>query len=1279
MKLVKQIGYKLIVVMCIVMTFCCFIASTPVEASKVNTSDFYYSGTMKGSYTLEKGFLEKLIEALGEILDFLVGLAMMGVTAVFIGWTALLERCLTWILEGATGENVEIESVSTTNITSTDNYITLDAIFFNRVPLLDINVFDFEVRDDVTPTGKKITAGDTETHHAPMIVYTETVQGKKNDFYASESGDSFIVVLKKTIATWYYTFRVISIMIMLILLVYIGIKIAIQSSATEKALYKRVLVDWLVGMILVFSIHYIMIFIIQLNELVVDTIVEIKEGASGLRAYEYGLIERAEQPLEEDEMEESLYEEVKTRAYDPRLSIGLPAVIMYMVLVYYAWKYTFIYLKRYLTVAVLVMMAPFVALSYAFNKVKSGKAVIFSKWLKEFFFIVILQSIHALMYVVFVDTALQLALSSISGIIMAFVMFNFMCKAEGIFRKIFGISGKLTDDTANGKLEDIGKAIGAASLGVGASKAAVGITKTAFRATTKPLRMAGNAAFGKYMENKANKEVKKKENGELTDGEKYQFSQAERQNKLKLGEVAKQIKSGKIKGTEQIDSAILALKKDIPFTKQAENGSQEMMSDEEYIAEFNKNSDQYAENYDKLTTKRALAGQYIKGKWKEIMDPFQYVQKLEGEQEKYGRIKTQREFGTVGKKTDSVGMRLAQKASLSNILGLNKKSKEALKKQTDFIKEELLGFGSLLLGLPMAVANPAVGTALLAKGIHSTSILFSKKGKIRQKNLKGITMMPDGKYKVVGFEGKAPQTIAVGAQTAARETITKIENDKAAMDANMVQRVKAKHPKLYKNLGRLAKVGGTLGTAAAVTAVTTVAFPITVTSVAGGVLTGSILSNRNNRFGANMHMALQDTLRQARKAGAEEWKNDVKSTDAFLDRMATAYFVMEADKQAAALEQHTKAFEKEYLKVNGEEIDQMSDAILRRETGYEDDLEVIKTKDGKIRLSGDSERNVIDNAIIEIAQRSGKINMEDFELSDSNVESVAKTIQQKLVQAGVISKDQAAKDVIDDLKAKIKDRKTVLDKEKPRAVEEKIADEAIVETMREQNVTDPKKVNKQDVLAKVKKKVAQVTEETSSVASKMQAQKPNSDSSEKQNKSDEVLERIEKTVSKRQEALSEKASKPLDKKESDRKKKQLKKQKAVEVGARVLETEEKLNTDNITSMEELTEPGDTDSVIRLLELQTKMHQDKQRLQKVEVYSKEDRRSAYKAQMFSSDGSIRADAMKDGSRRMTTRSDGTRKINSSRDGSRRVDGMNDGSRSVMSTEEVLKSLNAKLNI
>ena len=63
MKTIKQIGYKLIVVLCVITTFCCFIASTPVQAgSKVKTNEFYYSGTTKGSYVVDKGFLEKILK-----------------------------------------------------------------------------------------------------------------------------------------------------------------------------------------------------------------------------------------------------------------------------------------------------------------------------------------------------------------------------------------------------------------------------------------------------------------------------------------------------------------------------------------------------------------------------------------------------------------------------------------------------------------------------------------------------------------------------------------------------------------------------------------------------------------------------------------------------------------------------------------------------------------------------------------------------------------------------------------------------------------------------------------------------------------------------------------------------------------------------------------------------------------------------------------------------------------------------------------------------------------
>ena len=50
--------------------------------------------------------------------------------------------------------------------------------------------------------------------------------------------------LKPTIAKWYYTLRNLAIVLMLLELVYIGIRVMLCSIASEKAKYKNMLKDW---------------------------------------------------------------------------------------------------------------------------------------------------------------------------------------------------------------------------------------------------------------------------------------------------------------------------------------------------------------------------------------------------------------------------------------------------------------------------------------------------------------------------------------------------------------------------------------------------------------------------------------------------------------------------------------------------------------------------------------------------------------------------------------------------------------------------------------------------------------------------------------------------------------------------------------------------------------------------------------------------------------------------------------------------------------------------
>lgn len=47
---------------------------------------------------------------------------------------------------------------------------------------------------------------------------------------------------------------------------------------------------------------------------------------------------------------------------------------MYMVLVYYLIKFLYIYFKRYITVNILAILGPIIAIKYAFDKIRSGKS-----------------------------------------------------------------------------------------------------------------------------------------------------------------------------------------------------------------------------------------------------------------------------------------------------------------------------------------------------------------------------------------------------------------------------------------------------------------------------------------------------------------------------------------------------------------------------------------------------------------------------------------------------------------------------------------------------------------------------------------------------------------------------------------------------------------------------------------------------------------------------------------------------------------------------------------
>ena len=231
--------------------------------------------------------------------------------------------------------------------------------------------------------------------------------------------------IRGTIATWYKVLRLIAIIGLLSVLIYTGIKVIISSNTQNKAKYKEWIVNWFIAVAILFSMHYIMSFIIagtnEISKLIQSLNKPIKiiysndENSASIITNFVGVVR------------------FMVQSDDWYLKIGYE--MMYILLVVYTFKFTFIYLKRVLNMAFLTLIAPIVALTYPIDKMNDGTAQGFNMWLKEYTFNALLQPLHQIMYYILVGSAVSIALDNpIYGV----VILMFMTEAEKLLKTIFG-------------------------------------------------------------------------------------------------------------------------------------------------------------------------------------------------------------------------------------------------------------------------------------------------------------------------------------------------------------------------------------------------------------------------------------------------------------------------------------------------------------------------------------------------------------------------------------------------------------------------------------------------------------------------------------------------------------------------------------------------------------------------------------------------------------------------------------------------------------------------
>lgn len=291
--------------------------------------------------------------------------------------------------------------------------ITPFDILFNKVMLTDV---DFT----------NVTASNAATPDRDLV----------KDFQIG-SGD-ITRAFRANIAAWYYTMRMIAAAILLVILIYVGIRMLISTVASERAKYKKMLVDWVTSLCLLFLLQYIIAFVIIINNAIVSGLEQIGNA---------------------NEMDDSITT-IKTFAFslshllDP---YSIAAAAAYLLLMWQTLTLFFTYFNRMLKLAFLVIISPLITLTYSIDKIGDGKAQALGTWLNEYIFGVLIQPFHCAIYMMFVGTAMDQFVNSggidqisnvLASSIVVVVSIQFIKKAESIVREIFAFK----DDSSHTSL-----------------------------------------------------------------------------------------------------------------------------------------------------------------------------------------------------------------------------------------------------------------------------------------------------------------------------------------------------------------------------------------------------------------------------------------------------------------------------------------------------------------------------------------------------------------------------------------------------------------------------------------------------------------------------------------------------------------------------------------------------------------------------------------------------------------------------------------------------------
>lgn len=259
----------------------------------------------------------------------------------------------------------------------------------------------------------KDTAKSDEFHWYSIqdVIYGKITLFDINFFDLSKKGENDVnTTIKEQVVDWYYVLRSVALIANLLVLVYVGIRMAISTVASDQAKYKEMLISWLTSFIIIFALPYLLMFIFEMAN---------------------AFLALVQQAAPKENLDTIILESVYGDINKNNVTATFWAGITLFMLTYFNIVFFGKYLFRFLKIAFLIIISPLITVTYALGKKDAYKG-----WLSELIGAIFMQVVHMTVYSLFLFSTAEIV-KAVPILIVAFFMA--MEKGEKIFNYIFGL------------------------------------------------------------------------------------------------------------------------------------------------------------------------------------------------------------------------------------------------------------------------------------------------------------------------------------------------------------------------------------------------------------------------------------------------------------------------------------------------------------------------------------------------------------------------------------------------------------------------------------------------------------------------------------------------------------------------------------------------------------------------------------------------------------------------------------------------------------------------